>query len=83
VLKEVINSGHVGWFYKVLEEGTVNIDDELELIEKPHPDLSISKLFDQGYKAPKFSDTEFLRACYQTGLMDKGWKPKLEPFSGL
>ena len=77
VLKEVIASGHVGWFYRVLEAGVVSLGDTLELLEKPHPDLLISKLFDQGYKAPKFSDIHFLRACLATELMDKGWKPKL------
>lgn len=78
VLKEIIRSGRTGWFYRVLEEGTVREGDYLTLLESPFPNLPLSKLHDQGYGLNKFSDLEFLRRCYDTGLMDKGWKPKLQ-----
>lgn len=79
VLKEVMTKGHVGWFYRVLEEGEVKLGDYLELIERPFPNLKVLDLYWQGYGAgPKFSDLELLRNCLDTGLMDKGWKPKLE-----
>jgi MOSC domain-containing protein YiiM len=83
VLKEILSSGKSGWFYTVLKEGIVKNCDELIFIERPYPELKLTKLFDQGYKAPRFSDIEFLRACYRTGLMDKGWKPKIEKTLGL
>ena len=79
VLKEVMSSGHVGWFYRVLGPGVVKVGEKLVLLERPNPSLQISKLHEQGYaKGPKFYNKEFLKACYETGLMDKGWKPKLE-----
>lgn len=79
ILKEVIKSGHVGWFYKVLEEGEVKVGDYLEFIERPYPNLKVSDLYAQGYGSSKsFSDLELLKACLDTDLMDKGWKPKLE-----
>ena len=78
ILKEVINCGHVGWFYRILEEGEVKISDHLTALERPFPNLKITKLFEQGYGKEKFKDLGFLKACYETGLMDKGWKPKLE-----
>ncbi|PIP95158.1 MAG: MOSC domain-containing protein [Bdellovibrio sp. CG12_big_fil_rev_8_21_14_0_65_39_13] len=78
VLKEIIRSGRTGWFYRVLEEGVVQEGDYLSLLESPFPDLPVSKLHDQGYGLEKFSDLDFLRRCYDTGLMDKGWKPKLQ-----
>jgi len=77
-LKEIIRSGRTGWFYRVLEEGVVQEGDYLSLLESPFPDLPVSKLHDQGYGLEKFSDLDFLRRCYDTGLMDKGWKPKLQ-----
>lgn len=79
VLKEVMSTGHVGWFYKVLEEGSVKLGDYLEFIERPFPNLKVSDLYDQGY-APgaKFKNRNFLNLCLATGLMDKGWKPKVE-----
>jgi len=79
ILQEVIDSGHVGWFYRVLEEGEVKIGDSLTFLERPHPELRVSALFQQGYNnGEKFTDRAFLQACYETGLMDKGWKPKLD-----
>ncbi len=79
ILKEVMQTAHVGWFYTVLEEGEVSIGDTMELINRPYPELKIVNLYNQGYQTgPKFNDLEFLQKCLDTGLMDKGWKPKLE-----
>lgn len=78
ILKEVIRSGHVGWFYQVLEEGEVRQGDSLELLEQPFPGLSLAKLHEQDYGSERLNDKGFLEQCLQTGLMDKGWKPKLE-----
>lgn len=78
ILKEVMQAGRTGWFYRVLEEGEVKTGDCLELLESPFPNMPVSKLYDQGYGKDNFSDIEFLKKCLQTGLMDKGWKPKIE-----
>lgn len=78
VLKEIISSGHTGWFYRILEEGVVKIGDKLEFIERPFENLPILKLHKQGYGTERFYDREYLKRCLDTGLMDKGWKPKLE-----
>lgn len=71
ILKEVMRTGRTGWFYRVLKEGEVRTGDYLTFLERPFPDLPVSRLCD-------FSDLSFLRRCLQTGLMDKGWKPKIE-----
>jgi MOSC domain-containing protein YiiM len=83
ILKEVINSGRTGWFYRVLQEGEVNTGDYLVLLEKPYPNMPLSKLHEQGYGADRFFDLEFLEKCLKTGLMDKGWKPKIESTLGV
>lgn len=78
VLKEIIKSGRTGWFYRVLVEGVVKMGDHLELIERPFENLPMLKLHEQGFSTDKFSDREYLKRCWDTGLMDKGWKPKLQ-----
>lgn len=78
ILKEVLNSRHVGWFYKVLEEGTVKLGDHLHQIDRPYPQLGISDFLEQAFGKSRFSNINFLQDCYDTGLMDKGWKPKIE-----
>lgn len=77
ILKEVMQTGRTGWFYRILEEGEVSPGDFLEFIERPFPDLSVSRLYDQGYGKDRFSDKTFLKRCLDTGLMDKGWLPKI------
>jgi MOSC domain-containing protein YiiM len=78
ILKDVINTGRCGWFYRVLEEGEVRVGDYLEFLERPFPNLSLAKLHDQGYGNNRFSDIKFLKACLNTGVMDKNWKAQLE-----
>jgi MOSC domain-containing protein YiiM len=78
ILKEVMKTGKSGWFYRVLEEGEVRTGDYLEFLERPFPNMPVSKLYNQGYGEKPFSDLEFLKKCLDSGLMDKGWKPKIE-----
>lgn len=78
ILKEVMESGRTGWFYQVLEEGEVKVGDFLRFLERPFPDMPVSRLYRQGYGRDRFTDFEFLKRCLNTGLMDKGWKPKIE-----
>ncbi len=83
ILKAVMETGRTGWFYRVLEEGIVEAGDYLEFLESPFPNMPVSKLYDQGYGKTKFSDLEFLKKCFDTGLMDKGWKPKIIEALGI
>lgn len=78
ILKEVMLAGRTGWFYRVLEEGEVKTGDDLVFLERPFPDMPLSKLYDQGYGKNRFDDLAFLKKCLETGLMDKGWKPQIE-----
>jgi len=78
ILKELITSGKTGCFYRVLQEGEVKLDDELIFLERPYPNMPLTKLHEQGYGTNPFSDREFLKQCLNTGLMDKEWKLKIE-----
>jgi len=42
--KAMIRSGRSGWYYRVLEPGTVNSGDSVELIERPNPHFPFSRL---------------------------------------
>src|SRR5699024_7130763 len=39
---QIQNSGRTGWYYRVLEEGYVEANVTLELIDRPHPEWSIA-----------------------------------------
>ncbi len=80
VLKSVIKNGHCGWFYRVLEPGVIRVGDKMALVQRPHPNLKLNKLHAQGYSSSKFSDEDFLIECMDSGLLDKGWEPKISSF---
>ncbi len=37
-------SGRTGWYYRVLEEGTADPSDRLDLVERPRPDWPLTRL---------------------------------------
>jgi MOSC domain-containing protein YiiM len=42
--RQVQDSGRFGWYYRVLEEGTLGAGSRFVLLERPHPDWPISRL---------------------------------------
>jgi MOSC domain-containing protein YiiM len=78
VFKEAMSAGRTGWFYRVLEEGEVREGDHLKFLERPFPNMSVSRLYEQGYGKKRFWDKEFLGKCLNTGLMDINWKNVIE-----
>ncbi|MEC6830845.1 MOSC domain-containing protein [Photobacterium toruni] len=38
------NNSKTGWFYRVLQAGDINLNDELKIIERPYPQWTIAKV---------------------------------------
>lgn len=45
MVEQVTASGRMGWYYRVLVEETVQADDALTLLERPHPDWPLDRLW--------------------------------------
>ena len=43
--RELSASGRTGWLYRTLEPGHVRPGDTLQLLERPHPDISVAYLW--------------------------------------
>ena len=43
ILKRVVTTGRTGWYLRTLREGTLCAGDQFELIERPHPDWTITQ----------------------------------------
>jgi MOSC domain-containing protein YiiM len=43
LLKQVIRSGRIGWYLRVLQEGTLQAGDEVRLLARPQPDWSVAR----------------------------------------
>lgn len=59
VLKQFIEHGHGGTYLSILEEGTVDINDEFTLVERPQSSLTVAALFRLVYAKDK--DQELLK----------------------
>lgn len=47
--RRVQTTGRTGWYYRVLQPGTISPGDALELIERPQPDWPLTRLIDLLY----------------------------------
>lgn len=53
------SSGRTGWYYRVLEEGTATLNDQLVLIERPRPAWPLSRLVSLLYRdKERYSELE-------------------------
>jgi len=44
MLKAMIRSGRSGWYYRVLQEGTIEPGNPVELVERPNPNFPFARL---------------------------------------
>ncbi len=42
--KHMVRTGHSGWYYRVLQEGTISPGDAVTLVERPNPDFAFPRL---------------------------------------
>jgi MOSC domain-containing protein YiiM len=45
LLRLVERSGRIGWYLRVLEEGTVEAGQEIALVDRPHPESTVARAF--------------------------------------
>lgn len=82
VLKEIISTGHFGWFYRIIKEGEIKVGDKLKLIERPNPVANLHKLIKSAYKIKKSEisniDKNFLVKTKCIDSLDNEWVEKID-----
>jgi MOSC domain-containing protein YiiM len=58
--RELSASGRTGWLYRTLEPGSVRPGDTLQLLERPHPEISVAFLW-RCFLDPALADETLLR----------------------
>lgn len=58
--RELSASGRVGWLYRTLEEGQVCPGDAIQLLDRPHPGISVAYVW-QSVIAPALADETLLK----------------------
>lgn len=70
--RRVQDSGRTGWYYRVLEPGTVAPGDRLSLVERPAPDWTIHRLWHVMYVDRMNLDD--LSRMASLDVLAEGWK---------
>lgn len=43
LVKRMFANGHAGWYFRVLEPGTIDVGQECFLLKRPHPEWTVSR----------------------------------------
>jgi MOSC domain-containing protein YiiM len=82
VVAAMVASGWTGWYYRVIEEGSVAGGDVIELVSRVHPEWSVARVFKLliggGYKGAKAELKELSRL---RELAD-GWRGRAAKLAG-
>jgi len=72
----VQNNSVTGWFYRVITEGEIQAEDEITLLERPYPKLTISHVMGV-YSTPKMTEAD-LKELLQCAPLPECWKSAAE-----
>lgn len=74
----VVSSRRSGWYYRVIEEGSVAPGDALALVERPLPDWSVERVFMLLIGGAGKREPAALRALAATEALAKTWRVRAE-----
>ncbi|MCY7398422.1 MAG: MOSC domain-containing protein, partial [Sphingomonas bacterium] len=78
--RAMVRNGRTGWYYRVLEPGTIAAGDPVACIERPHPDMAFERLIEiVNYRKPTRAELDAMAAM--AGLANdvrEGARPALQ-----
>lgn len=78
----VVTTRRSGWYYRVIEEGTVATGDTLALVERPLPDWSVERVFHLLIGGAGKREPEALRALAAMDSLATSWRARAEKLLG-
>lgn len=76
VLARMVQTGFSGWYYRVLEPGQVAAGDHALLVERPHADWPVRRLFALLIGGGAASDRAALRDLAAIEVLSESWKAR-------
>ena len=73
-MADVVKTRRSGWYYRVLEPGTVRAGDDLELVERPWPEWPLASLFGLLIGGEAKDRVADLRALRDVPALAETWK---------
>lgn len=74
----VVRSRRAGWYYRVLEEGSVGAGDHLVLVERPYPEWSVLRVFGLLIAGEHRHDRPGLEALGSIAALAEPWMRRRE-----
>lgn len=75
MIERFLHSGRSGYYFSVVEEGEVGAGDDLELLERQDPTLTIAEMADIYSSASP--DLEVLQRALQVKCLPQSWRERL------
>lgn len=72
----VIRTGRSGWYYRVIEPGSVRAGDLLALVERPRPALTVARVFTLLIGGGHHADQAALRDLAAEPLLADNWRER-------
>lgn len=76
VMAMVVKSGRSGWYWRVIEEGTVEAGDTLTLVDQPHPRWSVSRVFGLLVRGDSRSDASAFADLARLEPLSASWRQR-------
>ena len=67
--------GLSGWYFRVLQTGSIKLGDSITLLERPNPQLSIAHFLQHTLSQPY--DAEFITLVQQAEGLDADWRRRI------
>jgi len=74
MVKDVVKTGYCGWYYRVVEEGNLEIRYAIELLDRPNPQWTVAKVFSLLIAGEK--DLDALNELYGLNELSEHWKAR-------
>ncbi|WP_299327197.1 MOSC domain-containing protein [Parasphingopyxis sp.] len=78
LLSLMVKHRKTGWYYRVIEPGAVAAGDSLELLERPHPEWNVERVFGLLVAGDAKGDPAAVKALAALPVLAESWRAKAE-----
>lgn len=82
VVARIVAYRNSGWYYRVIEPGAVAAGDALELVDRPHPEWDVERMFGLIIGGDGRDDPAALRALAGMDVLARSWRQRAAKMAG-